>query len=76
MATHSSVLAWRILWTEGPGRQVHGVAKSQTQLSDFHFTSLHFRLPMAILLSYSNKPARIKWRDHMTIKISVSHSYE
>ena len=21
---------------------VHGVAKSQTQLSDFHFTSLHF----------------------------------
>ena len=22
---------------------VHGVAKSQTQLSDFHFTSLHFK---------------------------------
>ena len=20
MATHSSILAWRILWTEGPGR--------------------------------------------------------
>ena len=29
--------AWRIPWTEEPGRiQVHGVAKSQTQLSDFH----------------------------------------
>ena len=28
MATHSSVLAWRIPWTD------HGVAKSQTQLSD------------------------------------------
>ena len=37
MATHSSTLAWRIPWTEEPGRAtVHGVAKSQTQLSDFH----------------------------------------
>ena len=33
MATHSSVLAWRISWTEEPGG-LHGVAKSQTQLSD------------------------------------------
>ena len=36
MAAHSSILAWRILWTEEPGRlhTVHGVAKSWTQLSD------------------------------------------
>ena len=41
MATHSSILAWRILWTEEPERAtVHGVAKSRTRLSDF--TSLHF----------------------------------
>ena len=33
-ATHSSILAWRIPWTEEPGRTVHGVAKSQTRLSD------------------------------------------
>ena len=32
MAIHSSVLAWRIPWTEEPGR-LCGVAKSQTQLS-------------------------------------------
>ena len=32
MATHSSILAWRIPWIV-----FHGVAKSQTQLSDFHF---------------------------------------
>ena len=34
MATHSSILAWRIPWTEEPGglHTVHGVAKSQTQL--------------------------------------------
>ena len=31
MATHSSVLAWRIPWTEEPGRLVHGVAKSWAQ---------------------------------------------
>ena len=31
MATYSSILAWRIPWTEEPGRAtVHGVAKSQT----------------------------------------------
>ena len=35
MATHSSVLAWRIPWTEElGGHTVHGVAKSQTQLSN------------------------------------------
>ena len=36
MATHPSILAWRIPWT------VHGVAKSRTQLNDFHF---HFTFP-------------------------------
>ena len=31
MATHSSILAWRISWTEEPGgATVHGVAKSHT----------------------------------------------
>ena len=31
MATHSSILAWRLPWTEEPaGATVHGVAKSQT----------------------------------------------
>ena len=30
MATHSSILAWRIPWTEEPGTTVHGVAKSWT----------------------------------------------
>ena len=30
MATHSSILAWRIPWTEEPGRLSWGVAKSWT----------------------------------------------
>ena len=33
MATHSSILTWRIPWTEEPGG-LHGIAKSQTQLSN------------------------------------------
>ena len=37
MAPHSSTLAWKIPWME----EVHGVAKSQTRLSDFTFT-FHF----------------------------------
>ena len=43
MAHHSSTLAWKIPWTEEPGRlhTVHGVAMSQTRLSDFTFT-FHF----------------------------------
>ena len=35
MAPHSSALAWKIPWTQEPGRL------SQTRLSDFTFT-LHF----------------------------------
>ena len=38
MATHSSLLAWRIPWTEEPGgATVHAIAKSQTRPSDFTF---------------------------------------
>ena len=31
-AAHSSILAWRIPWTEEPGGLVHGIAKGQTRL--------------------------------------------
>ena len=42
MAPHSSTLAWKIPWTDEPGRlQSMGSAKSQTWLSDFTFT-FHF----------------------------------
>ena len=38
MATHSSTLAWKIPWTEEPGRlQTMGVTKSGTRLRDFTF---------------------------------------
>ena len=34
MAIHCSILAWKIPWMEKPAT-AHGVAKSQTRLSDF-----------------------------------------
>jgi len=46
IAPHSSILAWKIPWTEEPGRlhAVPGVPKSRTWLSDFtlifHFHAL------------------------------------
>ena len=47
-ATHSSILAWRISWTEEPGRLQSMGSQSQTRLSDFHF---HFKGQEDICLS-------------------------
>ena len=49
MVTHSSILTWRIPWTEEPGglHTVHRVAKSRTRLSDFTF-HFHFTLKKKI----------------------------
>ena len=44
MAIHSSTIAWKIPWTEEPGRLQSMGSQSQTRLSDF--TSLvHTTLP-------------------------------
>ena len=44
LAAHSSILAWRIPWTEeAEWATFHGVTKSWTRLSEF--TSLHFGFP-------------------------------
>ena len=53
MATHSSILAWRIPWTEEPGGlQSMGVAKSQTRLTltlSTKVTAIFFRNVCPIL---------------------------
>ena len=41
MATHSSILAWEILWAETPGRLQSQSSKSQTQLS-YSATVIYF----------------------------------
>ena len=41
---HCSIFAWKILWTEEPGR-IHGIQRSWTQLSStytqYHVSFLH-----------------------------------
>ena len=59
MAPHSSTLAWKTPWTEGPGwAAVHGVAKSQTRLSDFPFT-FHFH---AVEKEMATHSSALAWR--------------
>ena len=41
MAPHSSTVAWKIRWMEGPGRLQSMGSLSRTRLSDFTFT-FHF----------------------------------
>ena len=54
MATHFSILAWKIPWTEEPSRLQSRGSQSQTQLSDFTFT-----LSLANNL-YSQTPAAVR----------------
>ena len=44
MATHSSILAWKITWTEEPGGLQCVGSKESTRLSDFTFTYTRPRL--------------------------------
>ena len=59
MAPHSSTLAWKIPWTEEPGRlRSMGISKSWTQLSDFTFT-FHFHALEKAMATHSSVLA---WR--------------
>ena len=44
MATHSSILAWRIPWTEEPGG-LQSIEKSQTQLKQLSMHAFHYSIP-------------------------------
>ena len=64
MAPHSSTLAWKIPWTEEPGRlQSMGVSKSQTQLSDFSFTFHFHALEKAMATHSSTLAWKIPWME-------------
>ena len=66
MATHSSTLAWKIPWTEEPGRlAVHGVAKSPTQLSNFTFTFRFHALEKAMASHSSTLAWKIPWMEEL-----------
>ena len=64
MAPHSNTVAWKIPWTEEPGRlQSHGVAKSQTRLSDFTFTFYFHALEKEMATHSSVLAWRIPWTE-------------
>ena len=58
MATHSSTLAWKIPWTEEPGRLQSMGSLSRTRLSDFTFI-FHFHALEKEMASHSSVLA---WR--------------
>ena len=66
MATHSSILAWRIPWTEEPDQAtVHGITKSQSQLNDWAHTHTltHTRLSSLELMNKAC-PAVVSGQGH------------
>ena len=59
-ATHSGILAGRIPWTEAWQATVHGVAKSWTWLSNFHFhplLSIYLSFPIYLPIRPSIHPS-------------------
>ena len=68
MATHTSILAWRIPWMEEPGGLQSMGLQSQTRLSDF--TSLHFSQSC----NFSSSHVRMWELDHKEGCCSVAQS--
>ena len=64
MATHFSTLAWKIPWTEEPGRLQSVGSLSRTRLSDFTFT-FHFHALEKEMATHSSVLA---WRIPGTAK--------
>ena len=63
MAPHSSTLAWKIPWTEEPGRLQSMGLLSRTQLSNFTFT-FHFNAWEKEMATHSSVLAwRIPWAE-------------
>ena len=69
MAVSSSILAWKIPWTEEPDRlhTVHEIAKSQTWLSDWAHIHKHVsilsRAPLPSRLPYSIEQSALCWAE-------------
>ena len=63
MATHSSTFAWRIPWTEEPGRLQSMGSQRLTRLSNFIFT-FHFHALEKEMATHSSTFAwRIPWTE-------------
>ena len=77
MATHSSILAWRIPWTEGPGRS-HKESNMTEQLTYTHTTHTHI---WSVVSPWSHKESNTTEQltyTHTThtYNMVVSHSWD
>ena len=70
MATHSSILAWRIAWTEEPG----GLRSMELQESDCATLTLHFKLMYPLEWGRATHSSILAWRIAWTEKPSRLHS--
>ena len=70
MATHSSILAWRIPWTEEPGGLQSMGSQSWTRLSNFTF--FHFHLSFGCAGSSLLHAGCLLWRAGATLQL-VAH---
>ena len=66
LATHSSILAWGIPWTEAPGGLLSVGLQSQTLLSNAHPCWYFSMLPF--------HPASIQLPGHLLLSVSLSLS--
>ena len=69
VATHSSILAWRIPWTEEPGEQSLG-SQSRTRLSNLH-TMLFDIILSYIFLAMSPQVRKTKANERDYIKLKT-----
>ena len=82
MATHSSILAWKIPWMEEPGRLQSMGSQSQTRLSDFTFQVGHsfsskeqvsFNFMAALTICSDLEPKKIKFLTVSIVSPAIYH---
>ena len=69
MATHSSILAWRIPWMEEPGGLQSTGSQSQTRLSDFTFTFQWMNMQICNSFSWSRLTTQKRSVHNLIIKL-------
>ena len=79
MATHSSIFAWKIPWTEEPGRlsQVHGVRQNRTWLKCLNTHTLRKMRRRIKTITYENRSwekKREMQRERTRVKVQRVHT--
>ena len=65
MASHSSILAWKIPWTEEPGRLHSPWGRKESDTTE-RLHSLTIKLPMAFFTELEQKISQLIWKHKKT----------